>query len=75
VRSLNDFLLARSTEIARVPTVAELAERNRVWDLRDELTAYHATYLALAEALDCELPTGDAALVERGRGRARLYDQ
>jgi antitoxin FitA len=28
-QSLNDFLLARMTEIARVPTVPELAERVR----------------------------------------------
>jgi predicted nucleic acid-binding protein len=49
--------------------------RARVWELRNELTAYDATYLALAEALECDLLTGDAALVERGRGRARRYDQ
>ena len=29
-QSLNDFLLARMTEIARLPSVAELADRIRV---------------------------------------------
>lgn len=34
----------------------------RVWDLRDNLSAYDATYVALAEALGCELLTADARL-------------
>jgi predicted nucleic acid-binding protein len=35
---------------------------NRIWDLRDNLTAYDASYVALAEALDCPLVTSDAKL-------------
>lgn len=34
----------------------------RLWELRDNLTAYDATYVALAEALACELVTADARL-------------
>lgn len=34
----------------------------RMWELRDNLTAYDATYVALAEALGCELLTADARL-------------
>ena len=34
----------------------------RIWELRDNLTAYDASYVALAEALDCELVTADARL-------------
>ncbi len=34
----------------------------RVWELRDNLTAYDATYVALAEALGYELVTADARL-------------
>lgn len=34
----------------------------RIWELRDNLTAYDATYIALAEALACELLTADARL-------------
>lgn len=32
----------------------------RIWDYRDNLTAYDAAYLALAEALDCRVITRDA---------------
>lgn len=34
----------------------------RAWELRDNLTAYDASYIALAEALDCPLLTADARL-------------
>jgi predicted nucleic acid-binding protein len=40
--------------------------RERVWELRDNLTAYDATYLALAEAMDDPvLLTADAGLAAR----------
>ncbi|WCB91712.1 hypothetical protein DSM104299_00385 [Baekduia alba] len=59
--------------------VADLAEmrvirhshaplRPRVWALRDNLTAYDATYLALAEAIDGSvLLTADAGLADQAR--------
>lgn len=34
----------------------------RIWELRDNLTAYDAAYVALAEALRCPLVTSDARL-------------
>ncbi|OMQ16324.1 VapC toxin family PIN domain ribonuclease [Modestobacter sp. VKM Ac-2676] len=34
----------------------------RIWALRDSLSAYDATYVALAEALGCALLTADARL-------------
>ena len=34
----------------------------RIWALRENLTAYDATYIALAEALDARLVTTDGAL-------------
>ncbi|HUH71955.1 MAG TPA: type II toxin-antitoxin system VapC family toxin [Mycobacterium sp.] len=35
---------------------------DRVWQLRDNLTAYDASYVALAESLECTLVTADARL-------------
>jgi predicted nucleic acid-binding protein len=35
---------------------------DRVWELRENVSAYDATYLALAEALGCSLLTADARL-------------
>lgn len=34
----------------------------RVWELRDTVTSYDATYVALAENLGCALTTADARL-------------
>ena len=35
---------------------------DRIWQLRDNLSGYDATYVALAEALGCSLLTADARL-------------
>jgi predicted nucleic acid-binding protein len=45
--------------VRRHPAVGLLP---RIWALRDNVTAYDATYVALAEALRCPLLTGDARL-------------
>lgn len=34
----------------------------RIWQLRDNLSAYDAGYVALAESLDCSLVTADARI-------------
>jgi predicted nucleic acid-binding protein len=34
----------------------------RIWELRDNLSTYDAAYVALAEAMDTALLTGDARL-------------
>ena len=34
----------------------------RIWELRDNVSAYDASYIALAESLDCELVTADGRL-------------
>ena len=41
----------------------------RIWELRDGLTAYEATYVALAESLDATLVTSDARLARGAEGR------
>lgn len=45
--------------LRRVPHLPLLA---RVWELRDNLTAYDASYIALAEMLDCPLLTADGGI-------------
>ena len=49
----------RRLGMTRYPVFALL---DRVWQLRDNLTAYDASYVSLAELLDCPLLTADARL-------------
>lgn len=42
----------------------------RIWELRDNLTAYDAAYVALAEALDAPLITLDRRLAQAPGNRA-----
>jgi len=44
----------------------------RVWDLRDNFTAYDAVYVALAEALDATLLTRDHRLAAAAARHARV---
>lgn len=44
----------------------------RIWDLRNNLTAYDAAYVALAEALDAPLLTRDRRLAAAGGHRAQI---
>jgi predicted nucleic acid-binding protein len=44
----------------------------RVWDLRDNLTAHDAMYVALAEALDAPLLTRDKRLAAAAGHHARI---
>lgn len=55
--------------VARYPHQPFLS---RIWDLRQNVTAYDATYLALAEALAAPLVTRDAKLASAAGHRARI---
>jgi predicted nucleic acid-binding protein len=44
----------------------------RVWELRSNMTAYDAVYVALAELLDAPLLTRDGRLAAAPRHRARI---
>ena len=46
--------------------------RDRIWELRDSLSAYDAAYVALAEALAVPLLTTDARLARAGGHRAEI---
>jgi len=45
---------------------------DRIWELRENLTAYDATYVALAEVLDAPLVTMDARLARAPGVRAEV---
>jgi predicted nucleic acid-binding protein len=47
--------------VRRFPAVGLLP---RIWELRVNLSAYDATYVALSEALGCDLVTADARLAQ-----------
>ena len=49
----------RGLGITRYPAVGLL---ERVWELRENVSAYDASYIALAELLDCSLLTADGRL-------------
>lgn len=49
----------RRVALTRYPAYVML---DRVWELRDNLSSYDATYVALAELLDCSLLTADRRL-------------
>jgi predicted nucleic acid-binding protein len=44
----------------------------RCWELRDNLTVYDASYVALAEALDATLLTGDERLARAPGPQCRI---
>ena len=78
--------LVRTGEVSAdraVETIADLADLDlhrhphldlltRVWKLRENITAYDATYVALAEALDAPIVTCDAPLGRAPGHRARI---
>lgn len=66
VQALTDFL---ALSIIRYPARALLP---RMWELRRRMTAYDASYVALAEALQLPLVTTDSRLARAGGHRAEI---
>jgi predicted nucleic acid-binding protein len=44
----------------------------RIWELREDVTAFDAAYVATAELLDCDLLTGDHRLVRASGPRCGI---
>jgi predicted nucleic acid-binding protein len=63
IADLADFPLRRYPHDILLP---------RIWDLRNNLTAYDATYVALAEVLDAPLLTRDKRLAASPGHHARI---
>ena len=57
LKDLADFPISRYPHFVLLP---------RIWQLRHNVTAYDAAYLALAEALNASLVTRDRALASAG---------
>jgi predicted nucleic acid-binding protein len=59
----------RSLAVSRYPAHGLF---ERMWELRDNFSAYDATYVALAETLDCVLVTADARLGRTSQARCAI---
>ena len=60
---LAELRLTRHSHVSLLP---------RIWELRNNVTAYDAAYIALAEALDAPLVTRDKALAAWRGHRAKV---
>ena len=73
-----DVSRARSEEIRadfdslRWSRYAHVASLDRIWELKDNLSAYDAAYVALAETLNAPLVTTDARLARAPGIRAEV---
>lgn len=65
-QALLDFHALSITRHAHEPLL------HRIWDLRHNITAYDAAYVALAEKLDLPLVTRDARLARAAGHTARI---
>ncbi|MEN8150435.1 MAG: type II toxin-antitoxin system VapC family toxin [Planctomycetota bacterium] len=66
------FLAIETFTDFRIVRYAHEPMLGRIWELRKNLTAYDAAYVALAEALDAPLLTCDGSLASAPGIRARI---
>lgn len=59
----------RETRLTRYPHTPFI---ERIWELRENITAYDASYIALSETLDAPLMTTDGRLARAPGHRARV---
>jgi len=59
-------------EVLPIDRYPSLRFMRRAYELRDNVTAYDATYIALAEILGCELLTADRRLASAPRTRCAI---
>lgn len=65
-------LALRDYQDLRISRYGHLLTLERVWELRFNLTAYDAAYVALAEYLQAPLVTCDARLARASGHRAKI---
>ncbi|GII96236.1 type II toxin-antitoxin system VapC family toxin [Sinosporangium siamense] len=68
-RAADSVQALRELVIDRIDDAAII---NRIWELRSNLTAYDASYVATAEALHCPLLTADAKLARASGPRCEF---
>ncbi len=64
--ALDDLRALRLERVSHTPLLP------RCWELRDNLTVYDAAYVALAEALEATLLTGDRRLARAAGTRCEM---
>lgn len=72
---LNDALCREALfDLARMPLqrASHLPLLSRIWELRDNLTAYDAAYVALAEAIGASVLTADGKLKRASGMRCQI---
>ncbi|MFZ1155153.1 MAG: type II toxin-antitoxin system VapC family toxin [Solirubrobacteraceae bacterium] len=71
LRTVRSLTLLEQLRVVRFP-ILELSDA--IWELRHQLTAYDAAYLALARRLDASLLTIDSGLAKAARAEGRLVE-
>jgi predicted nucleic acid-binding protein len=66
----NEVVAALSELVVDEVDISQLVDR--IWQLRGNLTAYDAAYVAAAETLECPLVTGDGRIAKASGPRCEI---